>query len=760
MFELLFKYPASLFHKGKFVLLTPWPVWLLVAGILVAAGLLYWHVRRNHGLLSGARPIAIWILETSLIALILFLLWHPALSVATLRPQQNVIAVLVDDSHSMMIPDSSGTRLAREQALLDGGLVKSLSDRFQVRLYKFGTEPDRMQNPAELKGAAPATRIADTLERALAESSSLPLGAIVLLSDGADNAGGIDAQTVAAIRRQSIPVHTIGFGREHPERDIEIEDAVLPARALPQSRLTAVVTLQSYGLSGSKTKLSVRDGAKVLVSQDVTLKGNGVLQTETLVFNVGTAGPKTLEIAADPVSGEENNLNNKLTRMVYVQARKPRILYFDGEPQWEYKFVGRATDDYPDIQVVGIVRTTQNKFLTQPCAAQVGCPPDVKTDKKGLEDGFPAKAEDLFGFEGLMIDNVEASYFTQTQQQNIRDFVDRRGGGLLFLGGRASLSDGGYQNSPLADLVPVQLPPNKGTFFRDFSTVELTNAGRESILTRLDENPERNVQRWKTIPQVANYQVVGEPKPGATVLLNVNPAGKSSSPLLVTENYGRGRTAVFATSGSWRWKMWLDHTDKTHATFWQQMFRYLVTDTPGQVTATTPKSVLADDTHVPIRVEVRDKEFKPLNTAKVQARFLAPDGTSSTLELAPVPAEEGIYAGEWTADKPGTYVAEIIAGQEQEQVGTDVLNFRREDGVAENFHTGQNKELLQKLSDQTGGRYFTPDEASKLGSEISYSEAGITSRETRDLWDMPILFLLAVGIRATEWLLRRRWGVV
>src|SRR6516165_280382 len=264
MFELLFKYPASLFHKGRFVLLTPWPLWLLAVAILVAAGLLYWHIRRNHGLLTGARPLAIWILETSLIALILFLLWHPALSVATLRPQQNVIAVLVDGSHSMSINDSSGTRLAKEQAVLNGGLLKSLNDRFQVRLYKFGTDPERIQKTDGLAADVPATRIGDTLERVLAESSSLPLGAIVLLSDGADNAGGIDAQTVAAIRRQSIPVHTVGFGREHPERDIEITDAVLPTRALPQSRLTAAISLQSYGLTGSKTKISVRDGSKVL----------------------------------------------------------------------------------------------------------------------------------------------------------------------------------------------------------------------------------------------------------------------------------------------------------------------------------------------------------------------------------------------------------------------------------------------------------------------------------------------------------------
>ena len=89
-----------------------------------------------------------------------------------------------------------------------------------------------------------------------------------------------------------------------------------------------------------------------------------------------------------------------------------------------------------------------------------------------------------------------------------------------------------------------------------------------------------------------------------------------------------------------------------------------------------------------------------------------------------------------------------------------MLTFRREDGVAEGFHTSQNRELLEKLSQQTGGRYYKPDEASKLSSEISYSEAGITTRETRDLWDMPVIFLLAMAFRASEWLLRRRWGVV
>jgi uncharacterized membrane protein len=702
-------------------------------------------------MLTGARPLAIWFLESGLIALILFLLWHPALSVATLRPQQNVVAVLVDDSRSMSIKDASGTREAAAQAVLNDGMLKGLSDRFQVRLYKFGKDPERIQKPEQATGEASASRIGDTLERVLGESSSLPLGAIVLLSDGADNAGGIDLVTIAAIRRQRIPIHTIGFGKEHPDRDIEIADAVVPARALPDSKLTAHITLQSWGLNGSKSKLTVKDGAKVLASQDVVFHENGQLQTEAVVFNCGTAGPKTLEISVDPLPGEENTVNNKITRMVNVETRKPRILYVQGEPVWEYKFIRRAIEDYPDIgiEIPTMERTTENKILRQGIR-----------DSKELEDGFPAKPEELFTYQGLIIGSVEASYFTPTQQQAIHDFVDRRGGGLLLIAGRASFGDGAWQNSQMADLIPTRLPDGRGTFHRDFSKVLLTGPGSQSVLCRLDDNPASNAKRWDTIPAVANYQDIGEPKPGATTMLQVVPPSKRPQPLLVAENYGRGRTVAFATEGSWRWKMWLDHADKTHATFWQQMFRHLVTDTPGQVQGSTPKSVLSDDNKVALRVEVRDKLYKPVVNAKVQARFMGPEGSSATVELTPLPLEEGIYTGDWVAEKPGSYVTEIIAGHEQEEIGRDVVTFRREDGVAENFHTSQNRELLEKLSQQTGGRYYKPSEASKLANEISYSEAGITTRETRDLWDMPVVFLLALGIRASEWLLRRKWGVV
>ncbi len=748
MFEFLFKYPGAVFEKGQFVFLAPWPVWALACAIAAAAALLLWHVRRNHAMLTGARPAAIWLLESGMVALVLLLLWQPAVSVATLRPQQNVVAVLIDDSRSMAIREGAATRLEQASAALNAGLLDQLRKRFQVRLYRFGKDLERVPELARVRADSPATHIGGSLKRALAEASTLPLGAVVLVSDGADNSGGIDLDTISEIRRRRIPIHTVGVGREKFERDIEITDATLPPRALPNSRITATVAFRHAGFAGRKARLAVREGARVLAAREIALKGDGV-QTENLVFDAGAAGPRGLEISIDPLPGEENNRNNAITRLVNVLDAKPRILYIEGEPRWEFKFIRRAAEEDANLQLVTMLRTTPNKIYRQ----GIG-------DPKELEEGFPAKAEELFAYQGLIIGSVEAGYFTPAQQELIKEFAGRRGGGVLFLGGRYALSEGGWARSQTAEIIPLRLPEAKGTFHREQSGQDLTVAGRACVICRLEEDPERNAERWKKMPLLANYNDTGEAKPGAVVLMETVPAGKRRAPLLALENYGRGRAAVFATGGSWRWKMLQDHADRTHQIFWQQLMRWLAAESPGTVVSSTPQPVLADEARVRLRAEVRDKDFRPRANVTVEARVMGPEGAGGTVPLAPQPLEEGVYTAEWNAQQPGSYVAEIVARREREEIGRDVLAFRREDGVAENFGVTQNRELLEKLAQQTGGRYYTASTAARLGTEISYSEAGITTRETRDLWNMPAVFLLALLLRGSEWLLRRMWGVV
>jgi uncharacterized membrane protein len=755
MFEFLFKYPATVFSKGQFVLLSAWPAWVLGLAILAIAAGLGWHISRRRGFLTGARPVAIWLLETLLAALVLFLLWHPAISIATLRPQQNIVSVLIDDSRSMSIKEDGKTRLEQATSGLNNGVLDALRKRFQVRLYHFGKDAERIDKTDKLTGSLPATRIGDSITQALADSSTLPLGAIVLLSDGADNSGGIDRETIAQIRQRQIPVHTVGFGKEKVDRDIEVSEVTLPSRTLADARLAAEVTFRNFGYAGQKAKLTVRDGGKVVATQEVKLKAEGSPQTEQVQFNAGIAGAKSFQFSIETLAGEQNTANNAVTRLVNVEADKPRILYIEGEPRWEFKFIRRAVEDDRSLRLFTMLRTTQNKMYFQGFEGE-----------KQQPDGFPAKAEDLYKYAGLIIGDLEANYFTTAQQDLIREFANRRGGGILFLGGRETLSDGGYPRSPLAELLPVKLLDRKDTFHRDPAKFELSPLGRDSVICRLEEKADGNIERWKKMPVLADFQEVGDAKPGAVVLADLNVPGKRKSPLLVTETYGRGRTALFATSGSWRWKMLQDHTDRTHAMFWEQLLRWLVTDTPGRVMASTPRTVLADDTKVPLRVEVRDKTFKPLSNVRVEARIAGPEGIAGVVELNPAPLEEGIYTAEYTAEKPGSYVAEVVVQQppgvkpDPDDLGRDVLTFRREDGVAENFRVAQNRELLEKLAEQTGGRYYTAADMAKLPEQISFSEAGITTRETKDIWDMPIVFLLALSLRSMEWLLRRKWGVV
>ena len=723
-----------------------WPLWLLLGVCLVAASGLGWLMWKSTW--SRLRAVGLWALQASVACLLLLMLWQPALSVSALKPQQNIVAIVVDNSSSMKRTDAGGTRLAAAKKTLNAGLLKDLEKRFQVRLYSLDASLHRIADVDALTGDASVTKIGDGLRQLTAESSGLPVGAVILLSDGADSAGGIDRQTVTEIRSHRIPVHTVGFGKEQLSKDLEIRGVDLPTRALADARLSAVVRLRNRGYGGQRSRLEIREGTKVLAAKEVTLGKDGQEQTETLLFSAGIAGARHLAVSLKAMDGEENQANNVVSRFVAVEGRKPRILYIEGEPKWEFKFIRRAVEEDRSLVLVTMLRTTQNKIYRQGVA-----------NNKDLENGFPTTAEELFQYDGLIIGSVESGYFNLNQQELIRQFADRRGGGVLFLGGRNTMSDGGYDKSAMAEMLPVTMTGAKGTFERDAATVELTAAGRDNLILRLVEDPDKNVERWKTMPKLADFQSAGIPKPGALVLAEmVTPKGKM--PLLITENYGRGRTAVFATSGSWRWQMTQPKEDQTHEMFWQQMMRWLASTSPGQVVTTTPNPLLSDEGKLPLRIDVRDKNFIPVADADVRAHIMGPQSTAAEVKLTPDPVIPGAYVGEYTATVGGDYVAEIEAVRNGQRVGADTMLFRREDGVTENFYSEQNKELLEKLAEETGGRYWKPEDAGKLATDVAYSEAGVTSREIYDLWNMPFFFLALLGMRAAEWLFRRKWGAV
>ena len=276
---------------------------------------------------------------------------------------------------------------------------------------------------------------------------------MVLLSDGSDNAGGVDTATLAGPQGPQVPIHTVGFGREQIDHDVELIDVQTPASAFANSRVVAQVSFRQRGFAGKKAKVSIRDGNTVLAMRRGLTRLGRIAPDRVVDFPKRQRRRPHDGGIHRPVPGEENTGNNRMLRVMDVDAAKPRILYVEGEPRWEFKFIRRAMDEDQTIQLVTLLRATQNKNYRQGIA-----------DPKELDEGFPSKREELFGYSGLVIGSVEANWMTTSQHEMIRDFVDKRGGGVLFLGGRFGLSDGGYNKEPFTDLLPVTLPARSNTY--------------------------------------------------------------------------------------------------------------------------------------------------------------------------------------------------------------------------------------------------------------------------------------------------------
>ena len=750
MFEFLFKYPLAAFRKGEFLFASGWPVWLLAALATLACAALLWRARTAPSRLGPRALAAVWALQAAAACLVLFMVWQPALAIQSLKSRQNAVAVLLDTSRSMSFGVDGESRLQQAVTALSERVLPGIEGKFRPLLYGFGGTPQRMASIAleDLPPPAPSSGIGESVLSVLRESTAVPLGAVLLVSDGSDNSGRFGRDLMAEIRKYNVPVHTIGVGRERIPGDVELAEVTVAARALPRSRVSAQLTLRHDGQRNRVTRVTVRDGSSVLSSQPVTLRADEPVRREWIDFGAGESGVRDLVFSVEPLAEEEISGNNARRHVLDVPRRRRRILYAEGEPRWQYKFMRRAVHKDASVQLVTMLRTSTNKFYRQ----------GVDTPEE-LEDGFPDDPEALFAYDALIIGSFEAAFFTPKQQVAIRDFVSRRGGSLMMLAGPNGLGAGGWQNSELVDALPAALEPDESSFRREKVKVELTRQGRDSLICRLDPDPERNASLWQELPELADFQRLGPLKPAAVTLLAVR-YDRESLPLLVRQNYGRGRSAIFATGGTWRWRMGLPSDDERHDIFWRQVLRSLVADTPGTVRLTSDRTNYADESRVRLRAEVRTKAYERVGSARVTAVVTPEEGSPQTLDLRPAAGELGVYETEFDASAFGVYRVEATARTERDRLGADTLHLRREGGVAEYFRPERNAGLLARLAAETGGRYWELDELDGLPGEIRFSEAGITARELLDLWDMPALFLLLIGLRAAEWLVRRKAGIV
>lgn len=746
MFELLFKYSRTTFEQGDFLFASGWPLWLLVVVSLAATIGIGYSLLQRRDSLSLVRLIALAGLQTAMVTLVLVLLWQPALSSDTLRAEDNIVALLLDTSASMAYGEAGESRLQQAVAALNDGVLEDLSATLETRLYAFSKDSITIDSLEQVPPPGAATHLGDAVLGVLREARTSALGAVVLISDGADNSNELDTARLAEIAGFGVPVYTVGVGRETIPEDVELESVIMTTQVTAGSRVSAQVSIR-HARPGT-VRLKVYDGDAILSSEELTLPDRDGVTTHWVDFDVGDVGVKDLRFVLDAIPGERNTVNNVQSRVIEVPAERRHILYIEGEPRWEYKFIRRAVEENSPIRLASLLRTTPNKFYRQGI-----------DDPTELENGFPEDRETLFNYDALIIGSFEAAALTSEQLDNISAFVSERGGSLLMLAGLRGLADGGWGNSVVADVLPAHLPDiDAPTFVRLPVKVSLTPAGEDSLLTRLDSDRDANIALWEEMPDIADYQYLDGLKPGAETLLEVDIQG-TNHPLLVHQRYGRGHAFILATGGTWRWQMQLPSEDQRHETFWRQMLRALVSSSPRPVVLSAERLFYADDTEITLRAEVKNKEYLPVANAAVSVSVTTDvGGPAQVIEMQAIPGEFGMYAATIQADRTGMYRFEVEARLGEESLGEARLAVRRADGIVEHFQIQQNRSLLENLAKMTGGRYFSLDDLDALPETIQFSDAGILETKVLDLWNMPIVFLLLLLLKTGEWLLRLFWG--
>jgi uncharacterized membrane protein len=746
MFELLFTHPLWAYRTGQFAFASAWPLWLLVASILLAVGVIVATLWRRRQL--GLRLLLpVGILQSLLAAAILCLLWRPVLNVERVRDRENVLAVAIDASASMAYGDvdPNRSRLQDVAAALQKGTLAKLEDTFEVRLFSFAQTTTPLDSLEAIPAPGPQTRIGDSLVQVLQSAGSVPLAGVVLFSDGAENGGSLSEERLTELASYGVPIHTVGVGPEQIEGDLELERLELPASAPIGSTVTAQVGIRHYG--AATTRLRVYDRDAIIAARDIQLPRDSNATSLAIDLPAGEAGTHELRFVLDPVEGERNTINNSRTRVVDVPASRRNILYVEGEPRWEYKFLRRAAERDRALRVASVVRTTPNKYYRQ----------GIDTPGE-LADGFPANAAELYAYDAVVIGSYEAASLRPEQHRLLKEFVDQRGGSVLMLAGRHGLAAGGWQNAALAQTLPAQLGGRHVTaLVQRPLRAQPTLYGVQSPILRFDPDPKRNADRWKSLPLLADYQSVGRLKPGAIVLLE-GTADRTRMPLLLWQHYGRGATFMLTTASTLRWQMQLPPEDESHEIFWRQLLHAISATAPSRASIEPERLAYDDERNVRLVAEVRNERFEPINDASVELRIAPQTEPAFSQPMQPSGQGDGRYVASLDAATAGLYRIEMTARAGSREVGSAVTHVLRNDGVAEHFATQQHRAALERLAAMTGGRYWPLADLEGLTAAIPYSKAGVIERQTLDLWNLPIVFLLLLALKLGEWLLRLRWG--
>ncbi len=779
--------------------ISPW-LWLVAPALTFVIVLLFWSYRRSLEL--GTIHKVAFCLRLLGILVLLLCLTEPLWSGRHAKLGANLFLVVADNSSGMNVHDQGENQSRGEilQSVLTdekNDWLNTLADNFQLRQYTFDSRLRRTTDFSEMNFNGNSSSIGMALQTISERYRNRPLAGVLLMTDG--NATDLAEQFYDL---SSIPpVYPIVIGGTKPLKDLSLTNVSVSQTSFEDAPVMIQADVLAKGYVDKNIIVDLLENSGRLVERQ-TYKISKESEKQAFRFRlrpdktgilfyylkVRDRNPQEEIFEQNKEPSEATLANNKRTIVVDRGEGPYRILYVTGRPNWEYKFLKRAISEDEQVQLVALLRAARRepKYDWRGRAGEVNNPlfrgfdnkDEQETgqydqpvlvrlntrDKQELSDGFPKTKEELFGYHAVILDDVEAEFFTYDQMDLLEEFVTERGGGFLMLGGKDSFQQGNFDRTPIGHLLPVYLDRQVMQERMSRAVMKLTREGWLQPWIRLSDNEQDEEQRRLKMPSFRVVNCMRSIKPGARILATVGNNPDRQIPAFIIQRYGNGRVAALTIGDIWRWGMKQSQTHEDMDKFWRQTLRWLVADVPDRVTLKAIQKPEEINQPVVLQVYARNKDFEPMDNVTVSIEIREPQGKNITLNAEPVLTESGFFEATYIPRSNGGYFASaVITGSDGFELGKAKTGWTV-DLEANEFSTiGTNRPLLEKIANQTNGSVVELNELDNFVRSLPNRAAPIMDTWVKPLWDLPGIlpaaFIFILICFAGEWTLRRWKGM-
>lgn len=776
-----------------------WLSWAIVLGVVALGALLAtYFVTRGPAWLKilciGLKGVAIFLLAVCLV--------EPMFVGTRPKPGSNLFLVVADNSRSLQLADR-GARQTRGETVRASltekdGWLSRLGQDFDLRKYTFDTQLQPAADFEQLTFTGEASSLSRTLAQLADRFRGQPVAGILVLTDG--NATDLEGSELRAADLP--PIYPVAVAASSPALDVALTQVAVSQTNFEAAPVTIVAEVATQALAGKKVIVRVLDeDSKELERQTLPVTKDGESLSQRFLIKpekpglsfytvqAALVGEENLQASAT-TSAEATLANNRRLATVDRGGGPYRVLYVSGLPNWEFKFLRRAVSKDDEVDLVGLVRIAKKEpkfnFLsrtderTNPLFRGFGNKNDENAeqfnepvilrlgteDKEELRGGFPKDPEDLYRYHAIILDDVEAGFFTQDQMSLLQQFVSQRGGGLLMMGGKNSFGEGGYSRTPVAELLPVYLDKTQGDANTQPLHLKLTREGWLQPWIRIRASEQDEQARLTAMPGFLSLNRVESIKPGASVLAEMETAAGVARPALAVQPFGRGRTAALLVGDLWRWD--LRREEAKDATTppsdlekaWRQTVRWLVADVPQPVEVETRVKVGSGLPAREIIVRARDKKFLPLDNANVALEIKTPDGKELTIHAESSPAAAGEYHAQFVPREAGAYRAKVtVTAPDGSDVGSRETGWSVEPETEEFRELSGNQALLEQLAKDSGGEVIKLGGLKSFVSSLPNRKIPHVETWSYPLWHQWSVLAAALACLVGEWGLRRWKGL-